>query len=138
MSYRCKKSCFYRVYLCLCSLATFEAPVIRLHRMQIIRPIILGVCQSAWLRCANTAERIEILLGRRLVGSQGTLYWTGVPVSPADSMRPWPNHFGYLLVDDLFTVCCYGVVSAVYASTQYAHKYTECLPVRAVNCCWPC
>jgi len=45
-----------------------------------------------WIRCANTAERIEILLRdlRNVV-----LDWS--PNSTMDSMQPSPNYFSHLL-----------------------------------------
>jgi len=52
--------------------------IIKQHRMQKMRIIAIddpvNLCGFTWLRCANTAKRIELLLACRLLGTQGTLY----------------------------------------------------------------
>jgi len=51
------------------------------------------------LRCANTAGLIEVLFELwRLLGTQGMLYWTGVPISAIYSMRTSPNYLSHLFI----------------------------------------
>jgi len=60
------------------------------RRHDILRSMIpysVGSLSVTWLRCANTAKRIEVVLGMETLG-----------VSRTDSMRPSLNYFGHLLV----------------------------------------
>jgi len=50
------------------------------------------------LRCENTAERIEVLLGAETPCGPKEHYVDGGPIFPTDLMRPSPSYFGYLLV----------------------------------------
>jgi len=57
------------------------------------------VCLShgfTWLRCAKTAEQIEILFGVRTLGAHGWGSWISPRWGGVHSMQPLPNHFGFL------------------------------------------
>jgi len=60
-----------------------------------------GVCQSVTQAgYAKTAEQIDVLFGRRLLGPKKYCIRWGSPSSKARggrSMRPLPNYFGHLL-----------------------------------------
>jgi len=64
-------------------------------RRRLLLPMFLSVSPSrgcTLLRCANTAERIKVLLGVRLLGSHLPQQEGG-----GGSMRPLPDYFSYLL-----------------------------------------
>jgi len=72
-------------------LCSFSCSVFRLHRVQTIAicdPVHLS-CGFMQLYCANTAERIEVLLGVEMLGDPMNIIFF-----PTDSMQPLPNHFG--------------------------------------------
>jgi len=79
----------------------------RLHRMQELQTIVIdvrGVSPSGGstrLRCAKTAEQINILLGVNTLGGPRHIVLDGGPDPPQrrerDSMQPSPNYFGFLL-----------------------------------------
>lgn len=63
-----------------------------MHKMQTVA-ISDPVCLSVTLLCcANTADGLRSWLGWRLLRIEDT-YFTGVPVSLTDWMRPSPSHF---------------------------------------------
>jgi len=57
-------------------------------------------CGFTRLRCANTAERIEVLLGVDTLGNLRNTVLQGVPISLTDSMRHSPNYFVHLNLPD--------------------------------------
>jgi len=65
----------------------------KLLRSKIPASVSLSVRQ---LHCANTAERIEVLLRVDTLGDPRNIVLDGSPDFPTDSMRPSPNYFGHL------------------------------------------
>jgi len=63
---------FSNCFNCLPDLLLGHVGCIRLGLLQSITPASVSLC-GTWLCCANTTERIEILLGVRTSGAQGTL-----------------------------------------------------------------
>jgi len=56
-------------------------------------------CKSVMhLRCANTVERIEVLLGVETPGDTRNIVLDGSPDFPKNSMRPVLSYFGHLFV----------------------------------------
>jgi len=70
----------------------------------LLRSMITGVCQSVTrLRCANTAARIEVLLGVKTLGDPTNIVWDESFDSPKNSMRSSPNYFDLWLLMSTFT-----------------------------------
>jgi len=71
-----------------------------MHEMRPIatdNPGHLSVCLFRgfmWPRCANIAERIDVLLGVETFGDPGNIVLNRS--FPMDSMQPSPNYFGHL------------------------------------------
>jgi len=74
----------------------------RPHRMHEMRPIAiddpgrLSVCLSRGFAVQTRLNGSTSFLWRGLLGTQGALCLTGVPIYPTDSMRLSPNYFGQL------------------------------------------
>jgi len=65
------------------------------HRMHQMRTIAIDDCWHLSVYLANTAERIEVPLARRLLGTQEYCIRRR-PDAPTDSMRPSSSYFGHL------------------------------------------
>jgi len=74
-----------------------------MHKMRTIaiderRLFVCLSCGFTRLRCANTAEWIEVLLGVETFLDPRSIVLDGSPDFPTDLMRPSPNYFGYLFI----------------------------------------